>query len=62
MNDNMLTVKELSEKLKVPASWVYAHTRETGQNALPRFKVGKYLRFEWDKVETWLIDRNRENE
>ena len=42
---NLLSVKELADKLNVPKSWIYSRTRETGQEAMPRIKVGKYCRF-----------------
>lgn len=54
MNQNFLTVEEISEILRVPRSWVYAKTRETGPNAIPRIKVGKYLRFVESEVMDWL--------
>ncbi len=43
--DTLLTVKEVAEILKVPASWVYEHTRADSPGPLPHIKVGKYLRF-----------------
>ena len=57
MNADFLTVDELAESLKVPKSWLYSRTRETGPDAIPRIKVGKYIRFEKDKVMNWLKDQ-----
>ena len=54
MYQNFLTVAELAESLKVPKSWVYSRSRETGPGVMPRVKVGKYVRFELDKVMNWL--------
>ena len=54
MVQNLLSVDELSETLNVPKSWVYARSRETGPSAMPRIKVGKYVRFELDKVIDYL--------
>ena len=54
MNHEFLTVDELAEILKTPKSWVYGKSRETGPDSIPRIKVGKYLRFELDKVMGWL--------
>ncbi len=59
MNQNLLTVDELAKFLKVPKSWVYSRTRKTGPDSIPRIKVGKYIRFEIDKVMEWLKARNR---
>ena len=52
--EDLHTVNELADALKVPKSWIYARTRETGPGSIPRIKVGKYLRFEIDKVIDWL--------
>jgi len=57
VNQILLTVDELAESLKVPKSWLYSRTRETGPGAIPRIKVGKYIRFEKDKVMDWLKDQ-----
>lgn len=54
MNQNLLTVEELAEMLRVPKSWVYSRTRETGPEAIPRVKVGKYIRFVEADVMDWL--------
>jgi len=56
----LLTLEELAERLKVRKSWVYARTRETGPGSLPRLKAGKYLRFEERAVVEWLRHRNAE--
>jgi hypothetical protein len=54
INDSLLTVDELALKLKVPKSWIYARTRESGPEAMPKIHVGKYLRFRWDDVWNWI--------
>ena len=56
--DELLTLQELAERLKVRKSWVYSRTRETGPGSLPRIRCGKYLRFEEKAVTQWLRDRN----
>ena len=43
-SSEFVTVKELSELLKVPESWIYDKTRQ-GQEAIPHYKLGKYVRF-----------------
>jgi excisionase family DNA binding protein len=58
MNQNLLSVEEISKVLNVHKSWIYARTRETGPGAIPRIKLGKYVRFELDKVMEWLRDQN----
>ena len=54
MNQNLLTVAELAKSLNVPKSWVYSRSRETGPDAMPMLKVGKYCRFVLDDVLDWL--------
>ena len=61
MNQNLLTVDELAETLKIPKSWVYGKTRETGPDAIPRIRVGKYIRFELEKVMDWLKNQSEAN-
>jgi excisionase family DNA binding protein len=61
MND-LHTVNELAQVLKVPKSWIYAKTRDTGPNSIPRIKVGKYLRFEIDQVLNWLKDKTPDDQ
>jgi excisionase family DNA binding protein len=52
--DNLITVRELAAALRVPKSWVYSRTRETGENAMPKLIVGKYRRFILADVMEWL--------
>ena len=51
---DFLTVGELAEKLKVPKSWIYSRTRESGPNTMPTIRCGKYLRFDFSIVMKWL--------
>ena len=53
-----LTVNELADRLRLPRSWIYSRTRETGPGSMPRIRVGKYLRFEWGKIEEWLNEND----
>ena len=50
----LLTVHEVTSILKVPASWVYEHTRPGCRDPLPALKVGKYLRFFADDIFDYL--------
>jgi hypothetical protein len=45
VSQELLTIDELAERLKVPKSWIYSRTRLKGPGALPHLKLGKYLRF-----------------
>ncbi len=50
-DQKFLTVEELAEVLDVPKSWIYERTRH---NAIPHFKIGKYVRFDMEEVTKWL--------
>jgi excisionase family DNA binding protein len=56
--DQLLTVAEIAERLKLPISWIYERTRLRGIARLPHYKLGKYLRFSEAEVWNWL-KRNR---
>jgi excisionase family DNA binding protein len=58
VEQNLLTVDELAENLKVPKSWIYYRTRETGPDAMPKIVVGKYRRFVLADVMDWLKEQN----
>jgi len=53
-SQELLTVEELSNRLKVHPSWVYDKTRRKGPDAIPVIRVGKYRRFEIRAVMDWL--------
>ncbi|HUV59363.1 MAG TPA: helix-turn-helix domain-containing protein [Desulfatiglandales bacterium] len=57
MNQNLLTVNELANKLKVPKSWVYSRTRQTGPGSIPKVQVGKYIRFPEIDVMDWIQEK-----
>ncbi|MBC2709532.1 MAG: helix-turn-helix domain-containing protein [Desulfosarcina sp.] len=50
----LLNIDQMAEVLNVPKSWLYGKTRETGPEAIPRLKLGKYLRFEPVVVLEWI--------
>jgi len=52
--ESLLTVHEVAELLRVPASWVYERTRRRGFEQLPHLKIGKYLRFRLSEIELYL--------
>jgi excisionase family DNA binding protein len=60
LRDELLTVVEVAQLLKVPVSWVYERTRRRNRDRMPHFKLGKYLRFSAYEVMTWL-ERIRRN-
>jgi len=63
--DNMgelLTIKEMAARLRVPVSFLYARTRQRGPDALPVVRVGKYCRFDADAVLAYFAKKQREGE
>ena len=58
MNQNLITVEDLAERLSVPRSWVYHRTRQKGADKIPFIRCGKYCRFDFDKVMEWLKKKN----
>lgn len=54
LQDEILTVADVAELLKVPVSWVYERTRRRGAERIPHLKLGKYLRFHACEVREWL--------
>jgi excisionase family DNA binding protein len=50
----ILTTDELAARLKVSPRVIYGQTRVRSQNAIPHFRVGKVLRFNWSSVSEWL--------
>lgn len=50
----ILTPEELAGRLKVPKSWVYEKTRSRSLDPLPSIRLGKYLRFYWPDVVSWM--------
>lgn len=53
-NQELLTVEELAALLKLKPSWIYFRTMQTGKDAIPRVKIGKYLRFNPGAVMEWI--------
>jgi excisionase family DNA binding protein len=51
----VMTVKDLSEYLRVHPSTVYKMLR---QGALPAFRIGADWRFNADMIDRWCLERN----
>ena len=56
--EELKTLNELAEILKVKRAWVYQQTFKKGPGSIPRLKVGKHLRFDMEAVERWILKRN----
>jgi excisionase family DNA binding protein len=51
---DILTPEEVAARLKVPETWVYEKTRARCRNPMPCLRLGRYIRFDWNAVITWL--------
>ncbi len=50
-NQELLTIAEIAQRMKVPVSFFYAPCRRKGPNAIPCIRVGKYLRYDLQTVQ-----------
>jgi excisionase family DNA binding protein len=55
MSDQILTVKDVAEYLKVNERTVY---RMAAAGTLPAFKVGASWRFKREEIELWIKDQH----
>jgi excisionase family DNA binding protein len=53
--NELLTVKDVAQLLRVPISWVYQQTRKRSTDRLPGIRLGKYWRFRHGDVVDWLL-------
>lgn len=54
MFQELMTVEEVAQMLRVPASWVYARTSGESADKLPFLKIGRHLRFRRAEIEKWM--------
>ena len=52
--EDMITVEELSEWLKVPITTIYEWT---ASDKIPSYKIGKYRRFDPSEIRLWIKRR-----
>ena len=60
VENELLTVQEAAQLLKVPPSWIYDHVRPDAADRLPVLKLGKYLRFDARDLHAY-IERKRQD-
>jgi hypothetical protein len=51
-------IDDLVARTKLPKSWWYGKSRESGPGSLPKVKAGKYLLFIPEEVDAWLKKQN----
>ena len=54
--DEILTIQELSDYLKVPVSTLYKLVRE---GSIPATKIGKHWRFQKDAIDAWITQADQ---
>jgi excisionase family DNA binding protein len=56
--NEILTPKQVADRLQVGVTWVYEQTRTRASarsdDPLPHIQMGRYLRFDWADVMEWL--------
>jgi excisionase family DNA binding protein len=53
--NDILTVKELCDLLRLHPSTVY---KMVWEGKIPRFRVGNEWRFRWDLIERWMTEQS----
>jgi excisionase family DNA binding protein len=54
-DEELLSVKELADRLGVGPMWVYIRTSPQGtRGGIPHLKVGRFCRFRWSEVLHWI--------
>ena len=59
LNDNMMTVKELADYLKIAEKTAY---RFASEGKVPGFKVGSAWRFRKSEVDRWIREQEQNSE
>jgi excisionase family DNA binding protein len=52
----LLTADEVAERLRVTKCWIYAEVRA---GRLPHVRLGRYVRFRADAIESWIEEIER---
>lgn len=60
--EQILTLSEIAERLKVSERWIYEKSRTRCRNPLPVIRIGRYLRFYWCDVSDWLRSQSNVRE
>jgi hypothetical protein len=55
----ILTPRELAERLKVPERALAKGRAYPSEATPPYIKLGRRVRYDWDEVQRWLVARTR---
>jgi excisionase family DNA binding protein len=50
-SENLLTIKEAAEYLRVSESWLY---RQAAGRSVPHYRLGRSVRFSRQELDAWL--------
>ena len=53
----LLNPRQMAEILQVPVSFLYRQNMMKGHDSIPLIKIGKYVRYEPEKVVEWYRQR-----
>ncbi len=59
--ESLLTVADVARMLQVPVSWVYEHTRPGCRDPLPCLRLGKYVRFQAARLQSYIEELRSRN-
>ena len=58
-DENLITIDEVCQLLKVRKSWIYQHTYKGRKLQMPHQRVGRMLRFRKSEVMWYLDNLNK---
>lgn len=53
------TLQAFCDRWGVSISWGYRYTRMQGENRLPHYKIGKYIRVLPEEGDAWMMNKSR---
>jgi excisionase family DNA binding protein len=59
VNQHLIGIREMAKKLDLPVSWLYSRTRT---DEIPHYKIGKYVKFDAERVMMWIEKQNLKSE
>jgi hypothetical protein len=59
---DLLTPKQLAQRLQVSLGWMREKTRKRNRNKLPALPLGRFVRFYWPDVCRWMMDQQNQEQ
>jgi len=57
--NQLLDVDQLASFMNVPKSKIYSMSRQNGEGSIPRYKIGRYVRFDIVEIIAWLKEKRK---